>query len=150
MVISKQDALALVSHHRKQIANQIGIWAAGSSSVLKVISGDFRQGRASIGMDGLMLRNRGNAFEVIPFDQILSIHPLQSERHRPQRAGQRKTRLDLGGTERACKIAPLRAAHDSGLRLGSPSKTRPPCHPRYGRSFFCPMGTRANEKGHLG
>jgi hypothetical protein len=31
-------------------------------------------------MDGLMLRNRGNAFEVIPFDQILSIHPLQSER----------------------------------------------------------------------
>ena len=72
MAFNKQDALSLVSHHRRLIANQIGFWAARSSSVLKVISGDFRPGRASVGMDGLMLRNRGNALEMIPFDQILA------------------------------------------------------------------------------
>src|SRR5260370_34503782 len=54
----------------------------------------------------------------------------------PSRHTGRRTKKNPPGTERACKIAPLRAAHDSGLRLGSPSKTRPPCHPRYGRSFF--------------
>jgi hypothetical protein len=62
------------------VSDQIEVWTAGGASTFKVISGDFRPGRAIIVMDGLKLRNRGNAIEMVRFDNIATVQKLQTER----------------------------------------------------------------------
>lgn len=64
----------------QSIANTLESWRAGDASTFKVISGDFQPGRAIIVMDGLKLRNRGNAYELVPFAAILKVEKLQSEK----------------------------------------------------------------------
>jgi hypothetical protein len=100
--ISKDYVLSLLSSHAKTatghlgtgrdyvtsafagqaqaVADQVGMWTAGGSSTFKVISGDFRPGRAVIVMDGLRLRNRSNLIETVPFEMIASVQKLQTEK----------------------------------------------------------------------
>ena len=62
------------------IGHQIDLWKAGNGATFKIISGDFRPGRALIVMDGIRLHNRGNAVEIVPFEAIKTVQQLHTEK----------------------------------------------------------------------
>lgn len=47
---------------------------------IRVVAGDFQAGRATVEVDGLKLKNRGSAPELIVFGQIRHITTLKRER----------------------------------------------------------------------
>lgn len=77
---TKDVFLKLLESQAQAVSGQIEIWTAGGASTFKVISGDFRPGSAVICMDGLRLRNRGNALEMLPFESIQTIERLVTEK----------------------------------------------------------------------
>jgi hypothetical protein len=72
--------VAKLAERSSSIAHQIDLWRAGQGATFKIISGDFRSGRALIVMDGLQLRNRGNAVEIVPFGEIKTVQQLHTEK----------------------------------------------------------------------
>lgn len=70
----------MLTAQASSISHQIDLWRVGEASSFKIISGDFQTGRAIIVMDGLRLRNRGNAIETVPFSAIKAIQELHSEK----------------------------------------------------------------------
>jgi outer membrane lipoprotein SlyB len=78
---NKTEGIAsLISGQASAVSDRLEFWLAGGSSTFKVISGDFRSGRAIIAMDGLKLRNRGDAVELVAFQAIRSLQRLQTEK----------------------------------------------------------------------
>lgn len=116
------DALSSIFNRQAEaVGERAEFWLAGGSSILKVISGDFRPGRAIICMNGLKLRNRGNAIELVEFAAVSLIERLHTEKRASTVENVKGAALGgaIGGSAGiAASVFATRAAGPLGLLAG--------------------------------